>query len=320
MIIVNNIPLNETLMNILLDVQSQLTNGKLKDIIDGGEDIRITCPFHNDGREKTASCFVRKDDALFHCFGCGEKGGIGKLIASCMNISYKDAEAWLINKYGSDISSEVISLEPIRLNEIELDNDLIDESILSTLESYHPYMKQRKISDEIIKKYELKYDPKDQSIVFPVRNELGQLVGLTRRNVNYKRFELWKFRNKPVYLLYDILRNNIRHVVVCEGQIDALVSWSYGVPAIALFGAGTTDYQLNLLRKSGIISYVLMYDNDEAGRRGAERFKKYMKGAFITDIIMPKGIDVAACEKSQFYDILIKNNAKYIISDSQINK
>ena len=291
MIIVNNIPLNETLMNILLDVQSQLTNGKLKDIIDGGEDIRITCPFHNDGREKTASCFVRKDDALFHCFGCNEKGGIGKLIASCMNISYKDAEAWLINKYGSDISSEVISLEPIRLNEIELDNDLIDESILSTLESYHPYMKQRKISDEIIKKYELKYDPKDQSIVFPVRNELGQLVGLTRRNVNYKRFELWKFRNKPVYLLYDILRNNIRHVVVCESQINCLYLWSLGIPAIALFGTGT-KYQYDLLKKSCILYYTLCFDGDDAGKKGAERFKQNMKGVFIDEVELPEGKDI----------------------------
>ncbi len=291
MIIVNNIPLNETLMNILLDVQSQLTNGKLKDIIDGGEDIRITCPFHNDGREKTASCFVRKDDGLFHCFGCGEKGGIGKLIASCMNIPYKDAEAWLINKYGSDISSEVISLEPIKLNEIELDNDLIDESILSTLESYHPYMKQRKISDEIIKKYELKYDPKDQSIVFPVRNELGQLVGLTRRSVNYKRFELWKFRNKPVYLLYDILRNNIRHVVVCESQINCLYLWSLGIPAIALFGTGT-KYQYDLLKKSCILYYTLCFDGDDAGRKGAERFKQNMKGVFIDEVELPEGKDI----------------------------
>ena len=291
MIIVNNIPINETAMNILLDVQSQLTNGKLKDIIDGGEDIRVTCPFHSDGHEKTASCFVRKDDGLFHCFGCNEKGGIGKLIASCMSISYKDAETWLINKYGSDVSSEVISLEPIVLNKVEYDNDLIDESILSTLESYHPYMKQRKISDEIISKYELKYDPKDQSIVFPVRNELGQLVGLTRRNVNYKRFELWKFKNKPVYLLYDILRNNIRHVAVCESQINSLYLWSCGIPSICLFGTGT-KYQYGLLKKSCILYYTLCFDGDEAGRKGAERFKQNMKGVFIDEVQLPEGKDI----------------------------
>lgn len=291
MIIVNNVPINETAMNILLDVQSQLTNGKLKDIIDGGEDIRVTCPFHSDGHEKTASCFIRKEDFLWHCFGCGEKGGIGKFVANCFDISYKAAEEWIINKYGSDISSEVISLEPIVLNKVEYDNDLVDESILSTLESYHPYMKQRKISDEIIKKYELKYDPKDQSIVFPVRNELGQLVGLTRRNVNYKRFELWKFRNKPVYLLYDILRNNIRHVAVCESQINSLYLWSLGIPSIALLGTGT-KYQYDLLKKSCILYYTLCFDGDSAGRKGAERFKQNMKGVFIDEVQLPEGKDI----------------------------
>lgn len=309
---IGNYTISGNIYDILLDVRSELTNGKLKEIINGTEDVRITCPFHSDGRERTPSCFIRTSDFTFHCFGCGEKGGIGKLIASCMNIPYKDAEAWLINKYGSDISSEVISLEPIRLNEIELDNDLIDESILSTLESYHPYMKQRKISDEIIKKYELKYDPKDQSIVFPVRNELGQLVGLTRRNVNYKRFELWKFRNKPVYLLYDILRNNIRHVVCVESQINALYLWSCGIPSIALLGTGT-KYQYDLLRKSCILYYTLCFDGDEAGRKGAERFKEAMKGVFIDEIEMPEGKDIndfdESTVKSLFPDFSLQNSS-----------
>ena len=297
MIIVNNIPLNESLLNILLDAQSIITNGKLKDIIDGPEDIRITCPFHNDGREKTASCFVLKDTGVFHCFGCGQKGGIGKLISGIMNISYKDAEDWLINKYGSEMNSEIISLEPIVLNKLELDNDLVDESVLSTFESYHPYMKKRKLSDDVIKEFELKYDPKTQSIVFPVRNELGQLVGLTKRNVNYKRFELWRFKNKPVYLLYKVLRDNIKHVVVCESQINALYLWSCGIPAIALFGTGT-NYQYDLLRKSCILYYTLCFDGDEAGRKGSERFKQNMKNVFIDEISMPEGRDINDYDES----------------------
>lgn len=303
MITINNIPLRETALNIILDVQRELTNGKLKDVIDGSEDIRVTCPFHNDGHEKTASCFVRKEDFVFHCFGCGEKGGVVKFVAGCLDISYKAAEEWLINRYGDQSgNSEILSLEPIVLNSYTPDNDVIDESILSTFESYHPYMKKRKLSDDVIEKFEVKYDPKDESLVFPVRNELGQLIGLTRRKVNFKRFELWKFRNKPVYLLYKILKNNIRHVVVCESQINALYLWSCGIPAIALFGTGT-DYQYSLLKKSCILYYTLCFDGDEAGRKGAKKFKKAFKDVFVDEVVMPEGKDINDYDKSTILEL-----------------
>lgn len=312
MIIVNNVPINETAMNILLDVQSQLTNGKLKDIIDGGEDIRVTCPFHSDGHEKTASCFIRKDDFVFHCFGCGEKGGIGKFIAACFGILYKSAEEWIINKYGSDVSSEVISLEPIVLNTVEYDNDLIDESILSTLESYHPYMKQRKISDEIISKYELKYDPKDQSIVFPVRNELGQLVGLTRRNVNYKRFELWKFKNKPVYLLYDILRNNIKTVYITESQINTLTLESWGYDSVALMGTGT-KYQYDLLNKSGVRHFIIALDPDYPGLNGTKKLCENLRSDIFVSVVLYNDLrDINDLTKEEFESLKVVDRSEFL--------
>lgn len=316
MITIHDIPLRESALNIILDVQRELTNGKLRDVIDGNEDIRVTCPCHSSGKEKTASCFVRKEDFTWHCFGCGEKGGIGKFVARCFDISYKAAEDWLLAKYGdTNGTSEVLSLEPIRLNSYTPDNDIIDESILSTFESYHPYMKKRKLSDEVIKEFEVKYDPESKSIVFPVRNEYGQLVGLTKRNVNYKRFELWKFRNKPVYLLYKILRDNIKHVVVCESQINCLFLWSCGIPSICLFGTGT-KYQYDLLKKSCIIYYTLCFDGDNAGHKGAERFKSQFKNVFVDEVEMPEGKDINDFDeeivKQLFSDFSLQNIDKVL--------
>ena len=37
-------------------------------------------------------------------------------------------------------------------------------------------MKKRKLTDEVIKKFDIKYDPQTKCIVFPVRDELGKLV------------------------------------------------------------------------------------------------------------------------------------------------
>ena len=94
-----------------------------------------------------------------------------------------------------------------------------------------------------------------------------------------------------------------------EGQIDALVAWSRGIPAVALFGAGTTDKQIELLDKSGIRHFILMYDNDLAGQHGAMRLKQGLsKDKLITEVIMPKGKDISSCTTQEFYDILKKYN------------
>ena len=62
------------------------------------------------------------------------------------------------------------------------------KSILDTFESFHPYMIKRKLTKRIIELFKIKYDPKTESIVFPVYNENNRLVMLTRRSVEGKKF------------------------------------------------------------------------------------------------------------------------------------
>ena len=170
-------------------------------------------------------------------------------------------------------------------------------------------MEQRHISKEIANKFEVKYCPEKECLVFPIRDKNGDIISATTRSVKNKTFHLGKNREKTIYLLNECLKEKCNQVVVCEGQIDALVSWSYGVPAIALFGSGTTEKQMEELNKTDIMHYILMYDNDSAGRKGANRFKKMIKkSVFVTDIIMPINKDVADCSKEEFLDILRKNN------------
>ena len=72
-------------------------------------------------------------------------------------------------------------------------------------------------------------------------------------------------------LLNFVNRDKIDKVYVCESQLDALRGWTLGLPCIALFGTGS-KHQYDILNKSGIRVYNLMFDGDEAGRKGAKRF------------------------------------------------
>lgn len=53
------------------------------------KDYIIHCPFHND---KNPSLSVDKKVGMFHCWACGEKGTLYKLVAKLEGISYDDAK------------------------------------------------------------------------------------------------------------------------------------------------------------------------------------------------------------------------------------
>lgn len=312
-LLVDNYIITTPIIDILKKVQSELINGKLSTIELKDDEISVPCPIHKDGKEQHPSCYVYCGDSdiplgTFHCFSCGNSGNLWEFIGHCFDKSSEWGKRWLIANFGEYTSESMLNLESINLYDTNYINKL-DESVLDQFESYHPYMKQRGLSDEIIKQFELKYDPISKSIVFPVRDLKGNLSFLMKRSVEGKKFYIDKDADKSIpYLLYNIVRDNLKEVIVCEGQFDALISWTYGRPAIAMIGAGTSKEQMDTLNKLDIKHYILMYDGDNAGRRGAERFKKFINSrCFVDDIIMPSGKDVGSLTKEEFENILDKS-------------
>ena len=321
-LIISNRIITTPIIEILHKVQSELKNGKLSDIIDKGENVVCSCPRHKNGQEKHASCTVYADPngnrtqyGFAHCFTCGYAATLPKFIGDCFNRNEDFGEKWLLGEYGDTIFSggiseqlgEPLTLESLNKPSIKEKNKPLDESTLAQYDFYHPYTDKRHISREIVNKFRIGFDKVRQAITFPVYDENNNLVMVTARSVWNKTFYIPEGVEKPVYLLNYILQNNIREVLVCEGQIDALVAWSYGMPAIALFGAGTTPHQMEVISNTNIQHFILAYDNDKAGRHGSENFRKMLKSpAFVTNIIMPFGKDVADCTQEEFYDILQK--------------
>lgn len=239
-LIIDNHVIKQDIKEILSTLKSQLNNGKLSNVQYKGEEVSVTCPFHKDGKESKPSCFiyVGKDDKIpwgtFHCFTCGEKGNLVKFIASAFDTSEYYAKEWLKKNFTEKV---VDCLDYSKLNiaeEIDLRKaedvarkelgKMIDEYALSTLQSWHPYMEQRHISKEIANKFEVKYSPDKECLVFPIRDKNGDIIQATTRSVKDKKFNIPKSTEKTIYLLNECLKENCNQVVVCEGQIDALVS------------------------------------------------------------------------------------------------
>lgn len=283
--------------------------------------IAVTCPYHKGGQENKASASFYSDynsknlrPATFNCFTCGEKHTIEQVVSYCLNIDEEKAKQWLIDRFGGErVEDEDIHLPYISLNKKE-NNAFLNESLLDNFQSWHPYMNKRKLTQDVCNKFKVKYDPKEECIVFPVWDENNNLVMLTKRSVNSKMFYIDKDKEKPIYLLNFIKQENIKEVCVCESQINALTLWSWNIPAIATFGCNITKHQFDILNKSGVEHYYLCFDGDEAGKKGIEKFLNYIRKDVLVDIIyLPKGKDVNDLTEEEFDRLKILNKLNCII-------
>lgn len=273
---------------------------------------RVTCPIHSDGHEKTPSCDILLEDRVkcgvlipagtVFCFGCHYKAGFVRFVADCLNISYRDATEWILNISTYDYVEEERKIADIDNVEKEVNNyNTLPIVTLDELKSYdyiHPYMFKRRLTDEIINKFDVGYDPKTQALTFPVWVD-GKCLFVARRKVNYKRFDMPEIYPKPIYGL-DYLTTN--EVIVCESVLNALTCYVYGKEAVALFGTGS-DYQISLLNKLQQREIILALDNDNAGRAGTKRLIKQLHGKIITYMKVPEGKDINDLEQHEFEKI-----------------
>ena len=266
--------------------------------------IRVTCPIHAGGHERTPSCDILMEDkgdtpaGTVHCFGCGYKAGIVKFIADCLNITYRKALEWLlsITRYSLLDNERIVptlDLEPETKKEINWPRITLDE--LKRYDNVHPYIWKRKLTDEIIEKFEVGYDIENDALTFPLYVN-GECILVAKRCCNKKHFIMPTIVPKPIYGL-DYLTDN--EVIVCESIINALTCWAYGKQAIALCGTGS-DWQLEQLNKLPQRKITLALDGDIAGKNGTRRIKKALNGKIVTVLKLPEGKDINDLSKEEF--------------------
>ena len=214
-ILIDNYLIETPISKIIELLRISLTNGKLKDVQDKPDDVVVSCPFHSGGQEEHGSCFIRKKDGVFHCFGCGEKGSFLKFVAKCFDAPESYAKAWLLKNFGGELVAKNLFMgEPIVLNRNKGIKKHLDESILDQYQTWNPYFNQRKLTRETAQKFNLRYDPKYRQVIFPYYNEKGQLITLLKRSIDTKTFFIEAGITKPVYGINKIFQNNIHTCVL----------------------------------------------------------------------------------------------------------
>jgi len=331
MFYVNNNPILADELEVLKELKSQLElNGILRfaEFKVGSSNIQFNCPIHNDGQEKRPSCgisIINKENVpagTVHCFACGYTASLEEMISHCFgkNDNGEFGKEWLIKNFLTiSVENRKDIILDINRNNNTTNNtnyiNYITEEELDTYRYYHPYMYQRKLTNEIIEKFDVGYDNhfelKDKfgkvknvlkCLTFPVRDEKGNVLFIARRSVDIKFFHYPEGVDKPVYGLYE-LPKDADEVIVCESILNALTCYVYGKPAVALLGLGT-EYQYEQLRKLHCRKIITAFDPDMAGYRATQRLKKALKGyKLITSYILPEGKDINDLEEDEFKNL-----------------
>ena len=311
-------------LSILLALQSEMEKRGiplLRDIKPGVSNIQITCPVHSEGQENRPSCGVatssngKVDAGTVHCFTCGFNSNIEELVSICFG--YHDfgsfGKQWLIKNFlTADIQNR---------KEIDFDfgrgeqspiKKYVSENELDRYRYTHPYMYKRKMTDDLIEKFDIGYDPRFKAssggipvecITFPVRDKTGGTLFIARRAIHHKMFHYPSEAEKPIYGIYE-LPEDAKEVIICESIIDAITCYLYGKPAIALLGLGSA-FQIEQLKSLPIRKYILGLDGDKRGRDAAKKLKSRLeKSSIVTTFDIPDSKDINDLSKDEFLNLI----------------
>lgn len=291
-----------------------------------GDNIMVCCPIHNDGQERKPSCGITtkaikgKPAGVVHCFACGYVDSLEGMISKLFGYEGTTfGENWLLQNFVTgDLYERPSLISEERNTLVKPMTNYVTENELAQYRFYHPYMWKRKLTPEIVEKYDIgyqkdykfeyeedgikKYLPPQEVLTFPVKDPKGNCLFVSRRSIHGKTFFLPANLEKPVYGIYE-LPHDCKEAVICESVFNALTCVAYGRPAVALFGTGD-KLQYEILNKLPIRRYILGLDPDSAGEKGCKKLiYNLSRTKILTRLLIPAGKDINDLTYDEFINL-----------------
>lgn len=281
------------------------------------------CPFHSD---HTPSLVLNVEHQSFKCWACGVGGDVYTFVMQHENCNFQEALRLLAER--SDIS---VGCAETRAD-LYRDAELYASAIKTIPKEVRQYIESRGITEKSIQEFGIGYDdgiipaphslglsdglyrPMKKRIVFPIRDFKHRIVAFGGRigPAEEKRRKaagvpVVKYWNTPETEIFSKRRTlygsagKAEWVGVVEGYIDVVACRQRGLNVVAPLGTSVTDEHLSLLRRLGD-EVVLIFDGDEAGRKGADRaLNLLLQNSINTSVMMlPDGADPSDVDISTF--------------------
>lgn len=232
------------------------------DIKERGVNALLLCPFHE---ERSPSFSIHLEDGLWHCFGCGKKGGINSL--------YRMLGEQMSDEVLYDRAIKSTRLEPVSKKDFSSLALLQSAAISYSNPVVAGYIESRPISIDCIRKFGLGWS-KDRSAISIPYWDGASVTGIKYRMHNGQK----RAEDGSTFGLYNV--NDIRgkgSVVICEGESDTHAMWSVcrDIPGLGVAGVSGAIHDrrtwemwsLDLMFAGRV--YLAM-DADETGDKGAD--------------------------------------------------
>ena len=322
-----------------------------------GANYQARCPFHN---EKSPSFSVSPTKQFYHCFGCGAHGTAITFLMEHAGYSFIDAIKELAAQVGLQVPDDGKRIAPEEENRRDKLYECMDAAARHFRQALktHPiaiaYLKQRGLTGESAARFALgvasdewqplagvfadyhdallveaglvisnegkRYDRFRDRVMFPIRNERGQVIAFGGRIMNKGEPKYLNSPETPLFHkgreLYGLFehRRAIQgedRVLVVEGYMDVVMLDQYGVDnAVATLGTAiTSDQAARLLRLANEV--VFAFDGDAAGRKAAWRalensLPQARDGKMLSFLFLPDGEDPDSFVRSQGADAFKK--------------
>lgn len=258
-------------------------------------EVKVVCPFHDDS---DPSMHINVDKSIYNCFVCGSGGTEVEFIKRVEDIELGDAYALL---------SEMQSAPFSDWEYMQHANLMVDDLFMQKV--YDIGLTDKTISEL---KLGLESVSMQKMLAFPVFFN-GTLVDVRRYSLDKSHLPkmLANPSEKPNnghIIPYDLWKDDPRDpTYIFEGEKDMAIAREHGLNAITLTGGAKAlpnKFVVNAFKDKSVI---ICYDNDDAGRVGAQRLGEYLlpraKKVSTVDIGM-----LVSEDKGDFHDYIHKNN------------
>lgn len=260
--------------------------------------------------EKTPSFSVRKETGSFYDFSSGIAGNLYTFIRFYFKCSRREAFEKLKEYAGYDgkimIRTEKMSATKVcqkfskpKQHQKEVKSKPLPDDIMDRYEDRPNKLqiwRDEGISDEVMRQFQVKYDPFSDRIVYPVRNPDGKIVNIGGRALD----PAWKEKGQRKYCyfykfgriqtLYGLAENiksiqEKHEIIIFEGCKSVLKAATWGITncAAALTSHISSD-QLKVLAKLGC-DVVFAFDKEVDPREdhNITKLKSYVNVFYLKD-------------------------------------
>ncbi len=224
-----------------------------------GSNYQGLCPFHN---EKTPSFSVSPGKQIFHCFGCGKGGNVFRFIMEIEGVSFLEAVEKLAKRANVKLpEKELTAAQREKLEQRKRYLQINDftaryyhKVLMETPQGrpYRDYLKNRQISEEIMKKFQLGATPSGWDSLYQALKKHGVkeqemldlgLISESRKKGQY----IDRFRQRLMFPIGDEKGN----IIAFGGRIidkDSSPQKYLNSPDTPLFHKSRNLYGLHLAR------------------------------------------------------------------------